>query len=198
HYDHMDMPTLVRLKKRFDPQFLVPLNNAHYLSEYSIKRIEELNWWDKTDTHQNTHISLVPAHHWSLRKGFDKNESLWGGFVMELNKTKIFFAGDTGYSPHFKDISAQFGAIDISLLPIGAYNPRWFMKDSHMNPEDTVKAHRDLKSKVSIPMHFGSFQLTDETFEAPLLDLKEAIQKQGVSEKNFRVLKEGQTFVFKV
>lgn len=190
HYDHMDKNSLSYLDQKFSPTFIVPLNNAHILKSFGIKKIKELNWWEKADTNSPVEIFLTPARHWSRRSLFDTNKSLWGSFVIKTPNEKIYFAGDTGYGIHFKEIFNHFGPMSVSLLPIGAYEPRWFMKEAHMNPEDAVLAHMDLASKKSIGMHFGSVQLTDEGIQKPIEDLE--IAKIKYHQNNFETLKSGE------
>jgi len=192
HYDHMDLPSLVALDKKFHPHFIVPLGNAKFLEQEGIQNITELDWWE---SHEN--IQLVPAQHWSARGLNDRNESLWGGYVITLSQKKIFFAGDTGYGPHFKMIRERCGPMDLSLLPIGAYEPRWFMKDQHMNPDDAAMAHLDLQSRQSLAMHFETFQMTDEAFGEPREALARALQERQIRPANFAVPEIGSTLVLK-
>jgi L-ascorbate metabolism protein UlaG (beta-lactamase superfamily) len=127
----------------------------------------------------------------------DRNLSLWGGFVLNVGGVSVYFAGDTGYGPHFKMIREKLGTPDICLLPIGAYEPRWFMRDQHMNPEDAVKAHIDLEAKFSLGTHYGCFQLTNEAIDQPPKDLKIALNAKRVAESEFRAPETGETVVFK-
>jgi L-ascorbate metabolism protein UlaG (beta-lactamase superfamily) len=162
HYDHLDIQSLVGVQKKFDPVFLVPIGNSEVLKENGITKVMELDWWESHGP-----IELVPAQHWSARGVFDRNRALWGGYVFRLNGKRVFFAGDTGYGPHFSKIRERIGMMDVAILPIGAYEPRDFMKNQHMNPEDAVLAHLDLGAKRSFGIHFETFQLTDEGFEEP-------------------------------
>jgi len=192
HYDHLDLPTLKKLFQKFRPTFIVPLGNKKLLGDEGIQNVIELDWWQ---THEN--IQLVPVSHWSARGIFDRNQTLWGGFVISLDQRKIFFAGDTGYGPHFKMIYEKLGAMDVSILPIGAYAPRWFMKDQHMDPTDALKAHEDLKSKQSFAIHFETFQLTDEAFLEPRQRLTEEMSKNKMTPSEFFIPKFGQTLIVK-
>lgn len=194
HYDHMDAKTIHDLDEKFSPLFLVPLANAEKIKSFGAKKIEELDWWDKKELSPEVKITLTPAQHWSSRTSFDRMKALWGSYYIETKKEKIYFAGDTGYGPHFSEIAKKLGAPTVSLLPIGAYEPRWFMKDMHMNPEDAVLAHLDLQSKFSIGMHFGSFQLTDEAIDTPTKDLEMALDKHKLS--NFKTLVPGKSIEF--
>ncbi|MEN9722481.1 MAG: hypothetical protein RJB38_467 [Pseudomonadota bacterium] len=194
HYDHLDLPSLKNLKDRFDPLFIVPLKNAKTLQAAGISKVIELDWWQE---HEG--VRLVPAQHWSARGIGDRNQALWGGYVFELPSgaglKKVFFAGDTGYGPHFRDIHDRLGAVDLALLPIGAYEPRWFMKDQHMNPDDAVRAHIDLRSRQSLAIHFETLQLTDEGFEEPREALALALRTHLIPESVFRAPEGGETLI---
>ncbi len=134
---------------------------------------------------------MTPAQHFSARTPFDRNRALWGSFVVEIDGRRLFFCGDSGYAPHFSDIRARLGAVDLALLPIGAYEPRWFMKDIHMNPSEAVQAHLDLESARSIGMHFGTFHLTTESIDAPLRELERARRDHGIDDAAFATLEFG-------
>jgi L-ascorbate metabolism protein UlaG (beta-lactamase superfamily) len=171
HYDHMDLPSLRELDLRFNPLFIVPLGNAELLRGEGIRRVQELDWWQSTEIEgeQGVKVTLTPSLHWCARGLNDRFETLWGAyFVTNAAGRSFYFAGDTGYHTHFQQTRERLGAPDLALLPIGAYEPRWFMKDNHMNPEDAVRAHLDLQARHSIPMHYATFQLTDEGFQEPL------------------------------
>ena len=131
-------------------------------------------------------MTFVPAQHFSARGLFDRQKSLWGGYMIESRGRRIYFGGDTGYSTHFSDIRARLGSPDIAMLGIGSYEPRWFMKPIHMNPAEAVRAHRDLGSRQSIGMHFGTFQLTTEAIDQPQADLKHALCRQRHPGKRIR------------
>ncbi len=194
HYDHMDLPSLVELDRRFKPRFFVPLGNARHLLAEGITRVTELDWWQEVDG-----VRLVPAQHWSARGVGDRNEALWGGYLFRLgdpgSEMKVYFAGDTGYGPHFNQIRERCGAPDLALLPIGAYEPRWFMKDQHMNPDDAVLAHRDLGSRQSFAIHFETIQLTDEAIGDPRRDLRSAIARRKLPVSEFFIPEAGSTFL---
>ena len=192
HYDHLDLPSLKALAKFFDPVFVVPVGNAALLHANGIQKVIELDWWQST-TIKNCTIHCVPAQHWSGRSLRDRYKSLWGGFVYQYNHQKVYFAGDTGYNKHFKEIFEKFGLMDMSLLPIGAYEPRWFMKEQHINPEEAVKAHLDLHSRLSIGMHFGTFRLANEGHEHPLRDLKISLEQHQIESSAFITLEHGET-----
>nr|BDT28157.1 MBL fold metallo-hydrolase [Bacteriovorax sp. HI3] len=194
HYDHMDAKTIHDLDEKFSPLFLVPLANKEKVKSFGARNVEEFDWWETKQIGPGVKVTLTPAQHWSSRTPFDRMKALWGSYYIQGPKEKIYFAGDTGYGPHFLEITKKLGAPDVSLLPIGAYEPRWFMKDMHMNPEDAVLAHLDLQSKFSIGMHFGSFQLTDEAIDTPKKDLEMALDKHKLN--NFKTLNPGQKLEF--
>jgi L-ascorbate metabolism protein UlaG (beta-lactamase superfamily) len=197
HYDHMDLPTLKLLNKAHHPLFIISLNNSPYLKKIGIKNILEMNWWEEKILSPLLKVIFVPAQHFSRRGLLDKNKTLWGGFILEFPKRRVFFAGDTGYGTHFKQIRDKYGPIDLSFLPIGAYNPSWFMSSVHMSPADAVKAHVDLESQQSIGIHFGTFQLSDEPIEAPRIELKAALNKAGIEQSQFRTLNHGEELLLK-
>jgi L-ascorbate metabolism protein UlaG (beta-lactamase superfamily) len=189
HYDHMDSETIKMLDDKFSPKYIVPLANIDKMKSFGAKNILELDWWDSLQINPDFKVSLAPAKHWSGRTLTDKREALWGSFFIVTKKEKIYFAGDSGYGPHFAEIYKRLGAPTLALLPIGAYEPRWFMKGMHMNPEEAVLAHLDLESKLSIGMHFGTFQLTDEAIDTPGKDLSMALDKLKVN--NFKTINPG-------
>ncbi len=192
HYDHFDVDTLEKLAKRDAPKIFLGLGNSYYLKKEAKKLAVEMDWYD-SEVVGDVKIHFLPARHWNKRGLFDFNKTLWGAYAFEGVK-KVYFAGDTGYDYHFKDASKRFGAFDLSLIPIGAYEPRWFMKWAHVNPEEAVLAHKDLKSKKSIGMHFGTFQLTDEGYEEPALHLKQALKKIPI-DGEFIVPENGLSFI---
>ena len=192
HYDHCDLKTLGALARRFDPIVIAPLGNARLLQRAGLRRVEELDWWQRAITPPMP-ITLTLAHHFSARGPFDRNRALWGGFMIRVADRHIYFAGDTAYAPLFREIRDRLGAPDLSLLPIGAYEPRWFMRSVHMNPAEAVQAHLDLQSAQSIGMHFATFQLTTEGINEPLAALEDARKARNVSELQFRTLGFGES-----
>jgi L-ascorbate metabolism protein UlaG (beta-lactamase superfamily) len=192
HYDHCDLRTLRALARRFDPVVITALGNAPLLRSAGVKRIEELDWWQHTTTMPFS-VTLTPAHHFSARGPWDRNRALWGGFVIRIAARRIYFAGDTDYAPFLGDVRERLGPIDLALLPIGAYEPRWFMQSVHMNPKEAVRAHLELGAGVSIAMHFGTFQLTTEGIDEPIRALEQARAAQQLSASAFRTLAFGET-----
>jgi L-ascorbate metabolism protein UlaG (beta-lactamase superfamily) len=187
HYDHCDLQTLRRLARRDDPIVVTPLGNGPLVRSAGARRVEERDWWEPA-TAAPLPITLTPAHHFSARGPFDRNRALWSGFLLEAGGTRIYFAGDSAYAPLFREVGERLGPIDLALLPIGAYEPRWFMRAVHMNPAEAVQAHIDLGSPESVAMHFGTFQLTTEGIDAPLRALDEARRANNIPADKFRAL----------
>jgi len=195
HYDHMDVPSLKRIRERGDPPIITGIGNGAYLAAKGLSHVIELDWWDRVEPVPGLGIVYVPAQHWSRRRAWDTNRMLWGGFVVEAEGARAYFAGDTGYPAQFAEIRRRLGAPDVALLPIGAYEPRWFMAPQHMNPEEAVRAHLDLGAALSIAMHFATFQLTDEAIDAPMTALEAARAMHGVAAADFRIPAFGETIV---
>ncbi|HEY1956490.1 MAG TPA: MBL fold metallo-hydrolase, partial [Polyangiaceae bacterium] len=165
HYDHLDLPTL----RRIGPEalYVVPSDVGSILRDAGLPRVVELGWW-QTHEHEGLAITLVPAQHWSMRVPWDRNKRLWGGFVIDSREGRAYHAGDTAFSERvFSEIGARFPGIDWAMLPIGAYDPEWFMKGQHMGPEDAVRAFDMLGAKALCAMHWGTFKLTDEPLGEP-------------------------------
>jgi L-ascorbate metabolism protein UlaG (beta-lactamase superfamily) len=192
HYDHCDLPTLRRLARRFDPAVVTPLGNARLVRSAGIRRVEELDWWQSAANGQ-VPITATPAQHFSARTPWDRNRALWCGFVLQAGQRRIYFAGDTAYAPFLREIPERLGRIDFALLPIGAYEPRWFMQAVHMNPAEAVQAHIDLGGPETIAMHFGTFQLTAEGIDAPRRALEHAQREKQVPPSRFRALEFGES-----
>jgi L-ascorbate metabolism protein UlaG (beta-lactamase superfamily) len=193
HYDHMDMPTLERLEERFHPLYVTSLGNRRNLERAGLRRVHELDWWEERDLGPEVRVQATPAQHFSARGLFDRNRTLWCGYLLRIGPRQIFFAGDTAYAGHFEQIYSRSGAVDLALLPIGAYEPRWLMSGVHMNPQEAVQAHLELHSRASIGMHFGTFQLTDEGIDQPIEDLGRALSAAGVPPHCFETLDFGES-----
>jgi len=196
HYDHLDIPTLREVQERWSPKVVTGLGNAELLGEAGMGGASELDWWHSVEI-GTAKVTYTPAQHFSARGLFDRNQALWGGFVIEAAGATIYFAGDSGYCPHFGEIRERFPRIDLALLPVGAYEPRWFMQVQHMNPDEAVRAHRDLAAKRSLGMHFGTFRdLTDEAIDAPLEALNAACMAFELDDGEFTTLNFGETNEF--
>ena len=192
HYDHCDRPTLARLARRFDPVVITPIGNGALVKSTGLRKVEELDWWQDA-TISTLPLTLTPAHHFSARTPFDRNRALWGGFTLAVAHRRIYFAGDSAYAPFFREVRRRFGPIDLALLPIGAYEPRWFMKAVHMNPAEALQAHVDLEASESIAMHFGTFQLTTEGIDEPVRALEQARLAHHVEPSAFRAIGFGES-----
>ncbi len=166
HYDHLDLKTLRWLAGRGDAAFIVPIGVSRLLRSEKIGPTYELDWGESKEMAATT-VHCVPATHFSSRTLMDRNKTLWCGYVISGENGLIYFAGDTGFGDHFRQIHERFGAPRLALLPIGAYEPRWFMQPIHMGPEEAVKAHEILESRTSVAIHHGTFQLADDGIDTP-------------------------------
>ena len=196
HYDHMDRDSLIELAQ-LQPQilFLVPLGVEKTFLRWGITQVKALDWWQtlKLPDH-STELIFVPAYHWSARSFFDRNESLWGGWVLKQPNFSFYFSGDTGYNTQdFTQIGSKYGPFDLSAIAVGAYEPRWFMKAQHINPDEALQIHLDVQSKRSIGVHWGTFELTDEPLDQPIDDLQHALIQRQIPKNQFMLLKQGET-----
>ncbi|HTJ79970.1 MAG TPA: MBL fold metallo-hydrolase [Rariglobus sp.] len=196
HYDHCDLPTLARLFKIHSPAAITPLGNGSLLraAGWRADKITELDWWQSQVLTSELRITLTPSLHWSNRLRGPRNGRLWGGFFVEVAGTTAHFVGDTGYDKTlFMDIRARLGAPDLAMIPIGAYEPRWFMSGQHCDPKEAAQIHLDLGARLSLAMHWGTFQLTDEAREAPPKELAAALIEAGMAPDVFRALPPGES-----
>ncbi len=180
HRDHLDAPTIDRLVRLDGARtFVVPEGLGRFFQKRGAREVVELGWWGET-TVEGVTIAFVPSQHWSRRGAFDTNESLWGGFVLSGGGRRVYFAGDTAWFGGFREIGGRYPGIDAALLPIGAYDPEWFMRRQHMNPDDALRAFLDLGASLLCAMHWGTFKLTDEPLDEPPLLLEQARAREGV------------------
>ncbi len=193
HYDHLDMPTLKRLYDRFSPIFLAPLGNKRLLNENGISPAIELDWMEDTVLF-GKRITLTPAQHFSMRGLCDKNETLWGGFVVETLGGPLYFVGDTGFGDYFKLIYDKFGSMRFSMLPVGAFRPKKYMEAVHCSPAESVEAHLILHSHKTLPIHWGTFRQADDSHREPIIYLKKALKEKGVSSETFFVPTHGEGY----
>ncbi|MCK6207499.1 MBL fold metallo-hydrolase [Bacillus infantis] len=191
HYDHLDFPTIKKLGG--NPKFFVPAGLKGAFAKRGYTNIHEADWWDSFEA-GTLKFTFVPAQHWTRRGLNDTNTSHWGGWIIESTEGEqsVYFAGDTGYFRGFKDI-AEKHKLDIVLMPIGAYEPEWFMSVSHINPEDAVKAFLELKGKLFIPMHYGAYRLADDTGPEALERLEKEWDRIALPKEQLKVLKLGGT-----
>jgi L-ascorbate metabolism protein UlaG (beta-lactamase superfamily) len=191
HYDHFDRPTLLRLARtRPQPAVLCPLGLAMPLHRIGFREIREMDWWQSTDW-CDVPIHSVPAQHFSARHPFDRNRTLWCGWVLSPEAGNVYFAGDSGFGSFFRQIGQRLGPMRLALLPIGAYEPEWFMGPVHMTPEQAIEIHSLVHAQTTIPMHYGAFALADDGETAPLDRLNRALEGHPEATR-FRVLQEGE------
>ena len=207
HYDHLDRDSVLALARQpgGSPLFMVPLGLERWMREQGIERVQALDWWDAhpapaapglpADGAAGVEVHCVPAHHWSARTPFDRNRTLWSGWVVRAPGFSFYFAGDTGYSGDFARIGERFGGFDLAAIPVGAYEPRWFMSAQHVDPAEAVRIHRDVRARRSIGIHWGTFELTDEPLDAPIGALADALRAAGVPADRFELYRHGETRV---
>ncbi len=197
HYDHMDMPTLRKLARRHDAPILTPTGNARVIRKWVRgANIIERGWHEGYDLNQSAQVIPTPALHWSKRNFRDRNKALWSAFWIRAGNRNIYFAADTGFGSgtHFAETRQHYGQPDLALIPIGAYEPRWFMRAQHINPDEAAQAHKLLGAKTSIGIHHATIQLTDEAIDAPARALAEARARHGIAEHEFQTLDVGETW----
>jgi L-ascorbate metabolism protein UlaG (beta-lactamase superfamily) len=195
HYDHLDVATLSKLAARFSPRIITPLGNDAAMRRADPKiRAEAFDWHHRVELGGGPAVTLVPTRHWSARGLFDRNRSLWASFVLDTPAGKIYIVCDSGYGEgkHFQSVRQAHGPLRLAILPIGAYEPRWFMRDQHMNPFDAVKAFADCGAERALAHHHGTFQLTDEAIDAPVKALFAALDEANIPRERFVALKPGQ------
>ncbi len=198
HYDHLDARTVKRLAKRFpNAAWLCPLGVAALLRSWGVRDVTQLDWWQQTETERFA-ATCTPAQHFSARGLRDRNETLWCGWTLRTDGTRLFFAGDTALHPEFGAIAQADGPFDLVILPIGAYEPRWFMGAVHMNPEDAIAAYGALtppgeRAPACLPVHWGTFRLTDEPVEEPPVRFARLWRQAGYLENCNLTLVHGET-----
>jgi N-acyl-phosphatidylethanolamine-hydrolysing phospholipase D len=177
----------------------VPLRLGAYIRAWGVRQIVELDWWQDT-TVGTTRIAATPARHFSARRLGDRNKTLWCGFALEVGGRRIFFAADTAYHPEFGQVGTRYGPFDFVMIPIGAYDPRWFMHVVHVDPEEAVQIYQDLiASRGSAPLplmlgiHWGTFRLTDEAMDEPPRRTRERWRAVGLDERCLWIARFGET-----
>ena len=192
HYDHLDKGAIIDLSRlQPDVQFYVPLGLKRVLESWGAKNVTEMDWWEEV-MHGELRITATPVKHWSSRSPFDRNKSLWAGYYISWDDFSFYFAGDTGYSDDFVETRKRLGAPDLAAIPIGAYEPRDFMKDAHINPEEAVQILKDVGAAKAVPVHWGTFKLTLEPMAEPPARLRAALDKAQLKGQDFTILKHGE------
>lgn len=194
HYDHLDLPTLERLMASHPCTIVTGLQAKRDLPKSMHARVQELDWWQSEDF--GVPIHFVPVQHFSARSFHDRFKVLWGGFVIEAPMGKIYFPGDSAYGGHFKLTRERLGPMKFAVMPVGAYEPRWFMKEVHMVPEEAVMAFKDLGCERALGVHWGCFQLTEEPIDEPVRRLKAAAEAAGIGEGKFIAIDPGRHIEF--
>jgi L-ascorbate metabolism protein UlaG (beta-lactamase superfamily) len=195
HYDHLDVATLSRLAAAHRPRVIAPLGNDTIMRHHDPAiAAEAFDWHQQVDLGGGVRATLVPTRHWSARNLFDRNMALWASFVITTPAGQIYVVADSGYGSgrHFQDVRERYGKSRLAILPIGAYEPRWFMRGAHMNPAEAVQAFIDCGAELALGHHYGTFQLTDEAIDAPPAALAEALRAADIAAERFRVLRPGE------
>ena len=194
HYDHLDLATLGKIVEKHNSNIIMPLGNDRIIRKsLPHARFTTGDWGDVVEL-ENVNVHFEPVHHWSARGLRDRRMALWAAFLLETPDHRIYHIGDTGYHSgrNYAALREKHGPVDLAILPVGAYEPRWFMKGQHQNPEEAVLGHLALGAKSSIGHHWGTFQLTNEEIDAPIVALEEARKKYGIAEDTFMVMRPGQ------
>ena len=197
HYDHLDITTVKELFRIHKPKIITPLGVKAFLDNNLVNSATDLDWWQEMSLSDSLVIQSVPAQHFSGRGVFDRDATLWCGYVIKSRHGNIYFAGDTGYNEFtFKDIGTRCAPVSVALIPIGAYKPTWFMSPIHCSPAEAIQIHFDVKASRSIATHFGTFPLADDGEEDPITELRNCLKNSNLSEDQFLILKEGEGQLF--
>lgn len=193
HWDHLEIDTVKKICTQHQPQVFCTLGVKAFLERHGCRNVTEMDWQQTARINADTLLHCVPAQHFSGRGILDRNATLWAGYVLDSQKAgKLYFAGDSGYGPHFRAIGEQFGPLRLALIPIGAYKPKWFMSPVHCSPDEAVQIHQDVKSQQSVAIHFGTFPLADDGEREPVQDLRLALDARQIPVRQFRALKNGE------
>lgn len=204
HYDHLDVSTVMEIRRKNpDCIWVVPTGVKEWFTRKRIENVIELSWWESTDLSLSSfqmelHITAVPTQHFSGRGLFDRDQTLWAGYVVDFTRKRkpakrLYFCGDSGYNQYdFKQIGERFGGMDLSLIPVGTYVPSAFMQTVHMNPKQATAVHQDVRSKLSVGMHWKTFRLSMEPSDQPPYDLYLSMKEAGLDPLCFRILEPGQ------
>lgn len=197
HYDHLDAPTIRQILRRFpDVRFVVPLGLEPWFTRQGARHVVQLDWWQQA-TFGDIQVHAVPARHWSMRTLKDRNRSLWCGWTVHSERLRFWFSGDSGYSDNLLEIPRRLGPFNLAALPIGAWAPEWFMQSQHMNPTQAVALHRAAGCPLTIPIHWGVFELADESLDAPPAVLSQAMQAAQLDERRFSAWRIGESRALK-
>jgi N-acyl-phosphatidylethanolamine-hydrolysing phospholipase D len=202
HYDHLDEGSVRRLHRAFGDsiRWIAPLGHAAWLRARGIRNVADVDWWDEVQLPGEDGalaVTCAPAQHWTRRRLREYNDRLWGSFALRTAEgRRVYFGGDSGYFRGYGEIGARLGPFDATLMPIGAYDPRWFMAPAHMNPEEAVRGYREMGGRGAfVPMHWGTFRLTDEDPLEPPVRLRAAWAEAGLPPGDLHVLRHGETLV---
>lgn len=198
HYDHLDLPTLRRLARERDPLIVTTLGNRDWLDRRGVHRVVELDWWQSHQAAPALEVVCTPAQHFAARTPWDRCRTLWGGFALSTTAGRIYFAADSGYCGCFNEIGARLGPFDLAFIPIGAYEPRWFMRSVHCTPAEAVQIHRDVRARCSLAMHFGCFPLADDGLDQAAGELVAARTAAGLTAADFLVPEIGGTTLLRL
>ena len=194
HYDHLDLPTLFRLFEIHSPRIAAGLGTRRFLNDHGIRWARDFDWWQSEKLTRHVRVTSVPAEHFSMRGLCDRDTMLWSGWVIESDFGNVYFAGDTGDGPHFAEIGRRLGPIRLSLLPVGAFRPEWFMAPVHIGPKEAIGAHRALRSSFSIPIHEGTFRQGDDGFTEPVDTLRALAEAENPLRDELVILGAGVAF----
>lgn len=198
HYDHLDRGTVVRLHERYggDLRWITPLAYRAWFGDLGVENVTELDWWEETEA-AGIRVTCAPAQHWTRRRLKEMNDRLWASFALRLPDGRgIYFGGDSGYFRGYREIGERLGPFDVVMMPIGAYDPRWFMAPAHMNPEEAVRAYLELGGRGAfVAMHWGTFRLTDEDPLEPPVRVRAAWDAAGLDPRDLHVLGHGETLL---
>ncbi len=193
HYDHLDADAIRFLGPA--PRYFVPSGLSPWFQRRGIQSVSEIPWWSSAALTPNLTLTSVPAQHGAARTPFDRDRTHWCGWVLQSPHRSLYFVGDSGFCPTFREIGGRLGPFDLALIPIGAYNPRRIMLPVHMNPAEAIQTHLDVQSRLSIACHWGAFRLTDEPTDEPPRLLAHHLRQQNIDPASFRALQPGQTIV---
>ncbi len=192
HWDHLEIGTVRRLVQRDHPRVVTPLGVRQFLEKNGAPGALDLDWGQESKITDSLTVACVRAQHFSGRGMADRDATLWCGYVLKSPHGAVYFAGDSGYGPFFREIGQQHGPFRLAIIPIGAYKPAWFMSPIHCSPGEAVQIHRDVRSNQSVACHFGTFPLADDSHDDPITDLKTALRTNQIPEERFWILNEGE------